>query len=521
MTRRIELKVYESDATTLVRTLTQDSGREWLDDLSDVGHGQVNVPVGSTDEAALTFGRIVKCFLDGVARFAWVVEDHQKTVAGPRRNADRTTTVSGRGVLSLLEKGIIYPELAIGLRAPETRFFSFASGDFDHSGWASAVELKQQSSLADPWAGAPAGFPDRDAYWIGVTGDAATGVAPGHRYFRKIHNIGTAGDRRISLAGDDAWDFYVDGDLVGSERRVGLWGETGHIDLYLEAGPHTFAAALENYDRPSGTNVTGFICSCAPLVFGGVPGTSDFRSDDSWLVDDNEDAPPGMSVGDVVGLLVDEFQTRGGIPDVTYDFDAQLDTDGDPWVNTYDLAFPVQTSILEVLRHLTEEHAAEFYMTPTLVLEAWPQRGADLSATVTISYGDNISRLRFTRKGPGPNTTLSKDLYGRWIEATDSVAATGWGRHELGLDLGSAPSETAADRMTFAFFEDHANPVDVISDLQVEEVSGAVPYVDWDVGDTVSAPDSSGAAADYRCVSLAVSEDDAGQPKFKPELVPA
>lgn len=522
MTRRITKRVYEADGTTFVRTLTRDFDRQWLDDRDDVGSGRVTVPVGSSDEDELTDGRIVKCRVDGTDRFAWLVEQADKTSAGPGRQSDRVTTVSGRGLLALLERAVVYPELALGLRSPQTRFFNYASADFDDSGWSAAVELKQQSDSATPWSGAPAGWQDPNAWWIGITGDATPGVGPGERYFRTTFTIasGDEGDYIAGIACDDTWQLYIDGDLIAQEVEVGAWMEARTVELPLDVGTHTIAVACSNLDRTASpsTNVFGFIFSLAPLEFGATPIVS---SDSTWKVDDGGAGVPGMFVGQILDILLTEAQARGCFPEITWDFTALLDSNANSWPSTLDVSFPVQTSYLDVIRHFIDEHAAQIWMTPDLVLHAAPRRGTDLSGSVSIEYGENVSRLKHTRVGPGANTTLALSVFGRWFEATDSAAVTAWGRREVGLSLGSAPSLAAVVRQTDAFFADHAQPVEALTDVQVEEVSGAVVYSDWDVGDTVSAPGFDGSATDYVVVALAMSEDEAGNPNPQPELQPA
>src|SRR5688572_11950576 len=109
MARRITSVVYLKNGTTLAggtlsaSTLTTDSNRKWLDDFNDVGSGSLEVQEGSSDEALLDDGRIVRFFLDGVARFAWRIEGFSKVVADPStRAAGNIVKVEGRGLLSLV-----------------------------------------------------------------------------------------------------------------------------------------------------------------------------------------------------------------------------------------------------------------------------------------------------------------------------------------------------------------------------------------------------------------------------------
>jgi hypothetical protein len=69
VTRPLEVKVYEANGSTLAGTLTSDSNREFLKDLSADGSYQLQVKLGHADEALLTDGRILRWFVDGSARW--------------------------------------------------------------------------------------------------------------------------------------------------------------------------------------------------------------------------------------------------------------------------------------------------------------------------------------------------------------------------------------------------------------------------------------------------------------------
>ena len=48
--------------------------------------------------------------------------------------------------------------------------------------------------------------------------------------------------------------------------------------------------------------------------------------------------------------------------------------------------------------------------------------------------------------------------------------------------------------------------------------AGDDPYVDWDLGDTLTAPDEDGGTSTQRVVSITVVEDENGDASFAPEL---
>lgn len=528
MTRIITADVYEADGTTHVGTLASDTKREWLDDLSAEGSYSLEVKLGHADESLLTLDRIVRFAINGTACWQGIVEELDPTFADPaNRQSGRVIRASGRGLLAILDDAVVYPELGLGRRSPETRYFNFASLDYDDTAWSNAVQLKQQSDpdVTKPWFGAPEGWPDPDAWWIGPSGADTPPVAPGDIYLRGTFTIGVGedDDYRFYVNADDAHETYLDGDKVASEQRVGLWGVEQHFEETLDAGSHLVAVKATNFDRPSaGTNVFGFIMSVVKLIDGGQTyGLVVSRSSSGTKMLAFPSTAPGMTPGKILDVLLTEAQARGDLVGLTWDFDAVNDSDGTPWPNEIDVAFPVNTSVLDVVRHLVDEHACEVAMAPTgLVLHAYVSKGTDRTTgpgTVTAAYGTNISRLAFKKQRALKNVALSLTAEGRWVETTEATSVTAHGRREIGLALGGAPSDDAATRQTAAFFVDHAYPLEAITDMQLEAIS-ATPGVDFVVGDRILSTDSSGGSSAFRLQGLRVTEDRT-RPIYTPELV--
>ena len=526
MTRRITVDVYEADGSTLVDTLESDDKRTFLKDLSAEGSYSLEVKLGHADEALLTDGRILRFSVDGTARWQGLVEPRDIVYADDsNREAGRVVKVSGRGTLALLERALVYPELGLGRISPANRFFNPASNDFDVSGWSSATQFHKFGTVttSDAYYRYPLGFPDVDAYWIGPS-DGITSLPAdiGFWWVVKTFTIasGEGGDYRFSTGVDDGVELYIDGDKVYAESTVGLWGRTHEFTIPLDEGTHRIAARIENFDRPSAsTNATAFILSGAKELAGGaVLDDPVVRTDNSWKILKVTGTEPGFTPGAILDLLLTEAQARGSLPGVTWDFDAADDSDGTSWPDEIDVSFPVSMTLLDVVRHFVDEHACDVEMSATgLVFHAYVSKGSDLSGSVAASYGTNLSRLAFSKVPPGPNVTLSQTAEGRWVERERSTSSDDWGRREVGLSLGSAPSADAADRQAEAFFDDHSEPVEAITDMQLEEVS-AVPLDDFDVGDTISATASDGSAADMRVQGISLSEDTAGVPIWKPDL---
>lgn len=533
MTRPIEVEVWEFDLGDYelqqVGTLSSDRNREWLDDLYDTGAYSLEIKVGHADEALCSDGRFLRFVLNGTPVWWGKIEPRSKVSADPsQRQAGRVISVKGRGALCCLEDAPLYPELGLGRVSPDTRYFNFASLDYDATAWGNAVQLKQQSDPADPWGGAPKQWPDPNAWWIGPTDGDIPPVDPGDVYFRGTFTVasGQGGEYRFFLTADDGFELYIDGDKAIAEQGVGLWGSTRYYDKLMDEGSHLIAAKAINFDRPvAATNVFGFICSVYKLNGGGqtlgalVSGTSAGTQMLAFPA-----AAPGMTPGHILQIgFTEAFAVYFYLDPVNYDFDETNDSNLDPWPNEIDLSFPVGTSMLEMGRKLIAEKACDLWVDPTvtdfLTVKAFISKGTDKTGTVEIAYGDNIGALGHDRNPPGPNAVLSKTAEGRWVETSDPTAITAWGKKGVFLSQGAAPSNDAAIRQAEAFIEDHAQPADIINRVRVEAVPGGpVPYVDFVTGDRITAPGYDGTPTAMRVTGIRVTEDAAGQPIYELDL---
>lgn len=522
MARRITVKVYEADNTTLVGTLASDKGRQWLDDLSSEGSYSIESKLDHADEALLTDGRVLRFLIDGAPRWAGLVEGRNLVLADPSsRQSGRVIGASGRGLLAIFDDAAVLPELGFGRISPDTRHVGWMSRYYDHTGWGAAVELKQQDDLAEPWSGAPQGWPDPNAKWIGPTDGDVPPADPGDIYFWGTYTIpeDEGGDYRIHVTADDGFDLFRDGDLEAAEARVALWGVTRTLDFQADEGEHFFGAKLTNFDRPNpDTNVTGFILSLSKMLGGGAavgPPVSGTSSGTKMLA--YPASEPGMTVGHIMRVLIEENQALDWHTDLTLSFTDTEDSDGVPWPVELNRAYQVGSSLSEVLRDLTDSHVAEFAMDPVgKVLHAYVSKGTDRTASVSVAYGVNVHKLGMSHVGPGKNSAVSRTAEGRWVLFEDTAAVTAYGRRLGGLSLGSAPSITAAEQQALAALSDTANPVDAHTDLQVEDdafINGTVETGDLVVGPLVSGSDT------FRVHGLRYGEDAAGQPVCTPELV--
>lgn len=527
MTRRLVVDVYEVHAADPtqpldhVGTLASDTARTFLDDLTGPGSYSLEVLAGGGDETLLADGRLLRWSIDGTPRWWSLVEKGSKVSADPSRRAGgHVITETGRGALGILDNARVDPELGIGSFCfSDARWFGWMSKDYDDSGWGSAVELKQQSD-PDPtksWWLAPNGWPDADGWWVGPTGGDTPPIAPGSVFFRGTLTIGSGdqGEYVDYITADDGFKLYRDAELVLDRQEAGLWGNKQQGEpTMLDHATHQYAVELINFDRPSpSTNVTGLIYSVIKLEAGGAWGTVVGRSSSGTKMLAFPATEPGMTPGHILKLLLDEAHTRGTLLELHYDFTATLDSAGNAWPKEVNLAVTVGARLSEVAQKLIAMKVVTLRLDPsstTLTLQAFASPGVDLSGTVAAELAVNIGAVAHDHNGPGDNAVASKGADGRWRETVDAAAVTSYRRREGALALSTAASDGTVDDQVAAYLADRAAASDVIREVRIEPVNH-VPYVDFDKGDTISAPKWDGTDGDFLVTAIKPSTDASGQ----------
>jgi hypothetical protein len=510
----IELRVYDPTGVTLIGTLTQDFDRSWEDVLNDVGSGQVSLLVGSSDLAMLTPRRIVVCRLNGVDRFAWVVGGVvDASPVHPGEEAREVVRKTGLGVASLFSKVKVYPEVALGVATNATyRYFNFASFDYDHTSWVAATEIKLQSDvgliymLADGVTPGPSNWPDPDAYWIWSS--AATGGTPpmavGSSYFRKIFTLADETSVAVLITADDGYRLFLDGDLLAEETTAYMWGETRRHDVTLGAGDHIIAIEGINANRASAaTNIAAVLCTVVETDGdGNIPETPTVitHTDSTWKALDYPAEAPTMTPGQIINIILGEAHARGRMTHLNQNTTATLDSNGNAWAESVDIAVPVgQTSLLDVLKLMADQDIIDFHVTPDLMLEAFNAGTMGAASGVTLARGTNLLDWRVTGEDAIVDVVLARYGTGEWDEF-------GSGDWEEYLEVASAPSLGAVTRAANA----------VLNHWGVEHrigSGGVVPtiveaYADLAPGDTCTAPDEErNARANSVVLSVTIADD--------------
>lgn len=528
----ITAKVYDgSSPSTLIATLNSRRAPNWLHQLNDPGSGSVQIHVLDADLAAhptiTDHLNIVRFQIGGTDRFAFIVENPDLPPVPADENSGLWWTLSGRGVLAILEEAVVDAEY-VGT-SPDYRTFGWMAISYDDSGWGSAVEIQQQLDTAGTvtphWIGYPQEFPDKYAWWIWSR--AAAGSAPfmpvGTSYFRKTFTLADDTIVGIFATCDDTFRMFIDDEVIFDNRTsdVSAFGfhDTTRVDRTLAAGSHTFAVEATNLNWTPSSNYAGFIMTMIELNPGHgftASSTRILHSDSSWLANDYPADPPGMYVGQILRELVEEAQARGALPGVTLGFTDTADSNSNTWAVVPDLGVPLPTSSVLDAAMMLKEQFIDLEMTPALVLNAYNRGtlGSDKTGTISLLRGTHFYELTGQSSGHLTNAMLMRTQQGQLVWREDATSLASYRRKETGIELGSAPSETQANRVADAVFPDFAYPVIQLSG-KVTEASG--PYTSFVPGDTIKMPNKANVATATTVTSIAVEEDEAANILFSVE----
>lgn len=514
---QITAKVYDATGTTLIATLSQRRNPNWLHQLNDTGSGSVQIHVLDSDLAAhptiTNYYNIVRLQIGGTDVFAFIVENPDLPPVPADEHAGLWWTLSGRGVLALLDDAIVYPELAGS--SPTYRTFGWMAIAYDDSGWTSAIEIQRQDAGTPitAYANAPEGWVDHLAYWIWSQAATAGLMPPGTSYFRKTFTLADATLATVHVTCDNAFQLWIDDELIidnlSADASRSGWNQTQQANIDLGAGSHTIAVQGVNETLASGySGPAALLLSILERdPSGTLTGTVLTRTDSTWSALDYPASPPGMPIGQILGTLVTEAQARGALTGITLGFTDTADYNSASFTVTPLEAFQVGTSVLDAAKVLIEQFI-DLEMTPTLELRAYNKGtlGSDLTGSISLLRGTHFEELTGQSSGHLTNAILARTQLGQLTERTDATSLGSRKRKETYVEVGTAPNIEQAQNVADAVFPDFAYPVIQLIG-KVTEASG--PYTSYKPGDTIKLPNKANVATATDLLSLAVEEDEA------------
>lgn len=388
--------------------LSEAWGKQWQDPLNDTGTGKCVLANDDANLALVNYGDFLQFSLDGTIRFCSIVEQMDRVDIAPGEEADEATTLSGRGILALLEDAVMYPGAFYdGVPFADANVFNFASidtwadtttgGGFN----ASPYDFGDRAS-AGIYAGMPADFPPVFSHWIGGAAPNGSGTNPvGDWYYFALVLGLPDGLYRLFVGYDDAIDLWINDVpiLVNDGATVDV---TKTVDVFLASSFHFIAARIANHTGPD-PNPSGLTAALCTLNADGTVDTEWWATDpsdinQSVLVTGYPSEPPGVTPGSFVSNQIHIAADLHGVNSVALiseGFSATVDSNGATWADdAITPSFQIGTDLLTTLKQLGESYF-DFWVDPaTFTLNLYQTRGS--ASGVSYAAADNITDLKHT-----------------------------------------------------------------------------------------------------------------------------
>lgn len=512
-------------------TLENGFARSFVGHFGDAGGGSITLLQSDPDLALLDYDDWIRCFLDGVCVFSFIVERIVRKVVDEGEESKQVAVITGPGFGSLLDNHKLYPPYGPRpLRSADSRLYGYPGLSHDRSSWsAGPLVLQYGTDPTSPWyPKAPFGWPDPLAAWITHL-PAGDEQEPGDGYYANVavspiasFTLPMARTVRVFAATDNGGDVYIDETLIYSlaanDDPAG-WDQTQAYDLDLDAGDHFVAMKLTNFGPFVGFNPGAWIMAIYTLKSGGSSlDTVVLRTDGTtnWLFLDRPATVPGSTAGRIVGQVLAEGTARGATY-VTTDATDSLDSRGAAWNATTDTGIQVGTKGLALVQELAETYC-DFDFDPDFpVLHLYNPgtAGTDRSGSVSFAAQVNLTSLEIDGTAKSLANVLLIRYAKGYAEVVDSASVAAHGRREDFLQLGQQPTIAQVQAIAQALFAR-------ISEHEVSITgtilpTGPVGFVDYFPGDMVTCDGEDGPGA-VRVIAITVAEDANGVVQTIPQL---
>lgn len=529
----VDVLVYEPDGTTPMAVVPDVLSVTASEESTGPGGGTLEI---AHDNPALVGNRnllnprnVVKVRVDGVVRAAWFITQTTKVMVGDSE-ADQVWTVSGPGLLAWLDDAVVHQEYE-NPYSDSTRYFGWGSGPgswYREDSWGRPVRVAKRggNDWTDPnnrYRKKPVNWPntgDTTAWWVWDRSNANRAAPKGWCYFRyKLDVSGTDIPHTLYLTADNRVDVQLDGEPLATVRGRRAFKRTYAVDFDLSAGTHYLGFRAKN--RGAGASLIAALFRYADADDAeedGILVTATGHNSSRWRLLAYPSQEPGWTAGEVLAKIVAEANERG-VGSIGYlngdNFSATVDSDGVAWPE-YCWKFGVGDTYSAVVAEM-RDYDVDVRVNPnTLKLEAYDTRGTSVSGVV-LDSGVNITGANQSVESKFANTILFNDE-DEWRTIGDSASVLLSGRTEAYLALGSLPSRSAT-KVVNKTLEQYGLPIESVVADYVPTGNGDVPWQDFNVGDTIYAPDSGGGGANRRVLSISVAIDDStGEPVYSVEL---
>lgn len=257
-------------------------------------------------------------------------------------------------------------------------------------------------------------------------------------------------------------------------------------------------------------STAGFILTASALNDKGRPvQIVEQTSEAGWLVASQE---PEWFPAEILWTLIAEAQRRGvsRLDQFKKGWTFDTDSNGEKWATAADATFPVGTPLSEVA-DFGVNLGVDYWLDPeSLVFKAAERRGKDLSNVVNLRLGYNLIQFVTTEERTLKTAALVRTKDGwtekRWMDSF-------YGRRETFFTVERTRSKDTGRKIAERRLRSLGRRRVVAQSVQAQPQPGAVPYVDFNVGDIVTVPSVMGfldRTNRARVLSLAMESRDEG-----------
>lgn len=530
----VSLDLLDEDGTfikTLSGLVGGDGGlRGWTHPKRGAGAGTLTIANDHADYAALYRGRIIRCNLDGTPVFAWILQHRQAGRLDPDGADGKVTIWEGPGILAYLGLNSWHAAVVIGQGDAGIITFGWPVTGWDVSAWGDPVSFGQQQdpdSRIPLLVDSPPGWPDPQSEWLWTQDLTESGGRTFHPegtcYFRRtLRDSGRDynGPARVFVSATNRWDCWWEGEHVADGA--------GHTDVrqfdveFVSGEDYTIGFKVRKDEHPEWSVSPGLLnMTIVTLTGEDELGSVLYRTytdavvettpaPGPWKVLDYTD-PDGLTFGDVAIRVLDEAKNdRGAIPNVTTDVDFPTDTDGATWSTTLPIvSYRDGEQVGEVLRQACQQFAADMQLGHDLVFHGYDDLGSDLSATVQLTDATPAAAAAtLTDSGDKANTArVEVDGEFGWVGTPTGQ------RRETSVTLGLASTvDEIATAVEETLKDRRGRKRQVVTSAGP---SGARPYTDYTIGDSVGVRSEDGGAYEpWQVASIAVVDLPGGEVEF-------
>lgn len=384
----LRIRVLRVPALAEVVSLSSTLGDQAREQRNAQGSGTVTL-LG--DDPAVPLIRkydLVQHILESQVAVTTIVDDIVATDENPSEEAGERVTYSGPGHISLLRLGLVYPTRGVG-RIPieRDRVWNWTSPIYDDGFWPLSSDVGPgDGDLREPGLqeGRPSVFPNIPGItWRGAQGDTQAFAPGGPVFYRGTITLPPGTRQYIGLCGaDNHGDFYADGVKFATlpyGKGPPNWLDGVGAPIELSGGDVLFAARVFNVGPPYPTasaNPVGLLFALAALDDAGEIDEIIGVADGTWRALGRPAAEPGMTPSRVARSFLEEWQARAAlaghdIPLISLTCDDLVDSDGQPWAQTPNIATKVGNDGMTFFTEIAATYW-EMRMRPaSLELDLW------------------------------------------------------------------------------------------------------------------------------------------------------